>query len=348
MSLSVRSYAAQSATSPIAPWTFERREARPHDVVIDIKFCGVCHSDIHQARNEWSGSSYPMVPGHEIVGTVLAVGSAVTGFAVGELAGVGCMVDSCRRCAPCLAGDEQYCDKGASFTYNSTEQDRTTPTYGGYATQVVVDEKFVVHVSDKLALDAVAPLLCAGITMWSPLQHWGAKAGSKVAINGLGGLGHMGIKLGAALGAEVTVLSSGDKKRDDAKRLGAVDYVVSSDRAAMKKHAGRFDLIIDTVSADHDLNQLANLLRTDGDLVLVGVPEKPLPIKAFSLIAKRRSLSGSSIGGIRETQEMLDFCAANNLVADIETIAAEQINTAYDRMLKSDVRYRFVIDAATI
>lgn len=343
-----RSYAAFDAKNPLRPHPLERRELGPHDVGIEIAWAGVCHSDIHQARNEWGGSQYPMVPGHEIIGRVSQIGSAVTKFKVGDIAGVGCMVDSCRTCTPCSAGDEQYCDNHCSFTYNGTEQDKTTRTFGGYSTYIVVADRFTLKVDPRLPQDRAAPLLCAGITTYSPLRHWKAGKGTKLAVVGVGGLGHMAIKLGAAMGCEVTVISSSDKKRDDAKRLGAHDYVVSSDKAGMATRAGRYDLIIDTVSADHDFNALAATLRTDGTLVLVGVPERPQSFHAFSLVSRRKSISGSMIGGIAETQEMLDFCAAHNIAADIETIAAEQINVAYERMLKSDVRYRFVIDASTI
>ena len=343
-----RSYAAFNAESPLGPHSLVRRDPGPYDVGIEILFCGVCHSDIHQVRNEWGGSNYPMVPGHEIVGRVQSVGSAVSKFKVGDLAGVGCMVNACRACVPCVQGFEQYCDNHISFTYNSTEQDGTTRTHGGYSTFVTVAEAFTLKVDAALPLDGVAPLLCAGITMFSPLRKWNAGKGTRLAVVGLGGLGHMGVKLGAAMGAEVTVVSSSDRKREDAARLGAHDYLLSNDKRAMAAQAGRFDLVIDTVSADHDLGQLAALLRTDGTLVLVGAPEKSLPLHAFSLIPKRRSIAGSMIGGIAETQEMLDFCATHKLVADVETIAADQINTAYDRMLRGDVRYRFVIDASTI
>ncbi len=342
-----RAYAAFDATSPLAPYALSRREPGPHDLGIEILWSGICHSDIHQVRNEWGGSNYPMVPGHEIVGRVVSVGDRVTSFGVGDLAGVGCMVDSCRACRPCEAGTEQYCENQISFTYNSLEQDRVTRTYGGYSTFITVAERFALKIDPRLPLEGAAPLLCAGITLYSPLRKWHAGKGTRLGIVGLGGLGHMGVKLGAALGAEVTVISSSNRKREDAKRLGAHEFLVASDEAAMRARASHFDLLIDTVSADHSLSQLTELLRTDGTLVMVGAPEKPLPLPAFALIPKRRSIAGSMIGGIAETQQMLDFCAAHKIVADVETIAADQINVAYERMLKSDVRYRFVIDAAT-
>lgn len=336
-------YAAESAQSPLAPFTISRREPGPNDVLIDIKFCGVCHSDIHQVRNEWGNSSYPMVPGHEIVGLVSGVGSGVTRWQVGDRVGVGCFVDSCRTCASCISGEEQYCEQGASFTYNSVEQDRQTPTYGGYSRRITVDEHYVVRIPDPLPLDQAAPLLCAGITTYSPLRHFGVKAGDQVVVVGLGGLGHMGIKLAKAMGTHVVVFSHSPSKRDDALRLGADEFVATCDSEVFSQNQGRFDFVLDTVSAQHDYNAYLNLLRRDGTMVLVGLPE-PTPLAAGPLIFRRRRLAGSLIGGIRETQEMLDFCAEHNVVADIERITMADINHAYERMLRSDVRYRFVID----
>lgn len=342
-----RAYAAFDATSPLEPWQFERREPRESEVLVDIQFCGICHSDLHTVRGEWGPVPYPIVPGHEIVGTVSRVGARVTRHKVGDLVGVGCMVGSCRTCSACKEGLEQFCERGAVMTYGGEDHDEQM-TQGGYSTHIVVDEHFVLKVPKNLPLDAVAPLLCAGITTWSPLRHWKVGKGSKVAIVGLGGLGHMGVKLAVALGAEVTLLSTSEKKREDAKRLGAHEFVVSRDRAQMKPLARRFDFILDTVSASHDLSALLNLVRRDGTLVLVGAPEKPLELPAFSIVGARRSVAGSLIGGIPETQEMLDFCGANNVVSDVETLPAEKINEAYERMLESDVRYRFVIDTKTL
>jgi uncharacterized zinc-type alcohol dehydrogenase-like protein len=313
--------------------------------VIDIHFCGICHSDIHQARDEWGGSQFPMVPGHEIAGVVRAVGAKVTKYKVGDHVGVGCFVDSCRECENCQAGLQQYCLKGMSGTYNGFEQDRKTPTQGGYPTQIVV---YVLRIPANLPLDAAAPLLCAGITLYSPLRHWKAGPGKKVAIVGMGGLGHMGVKLAHAMGAEVTVLSHSLKKKEDGLKLGADHFYATSDASTFEKLRGKFDLIINTVSAKMDWNQLLGLLRVDGSLVVVGIPEEQVPIGAFSLIGGRRSLAGSLIGGIQETQEMLDFCGKHNIVCEIEKIRAEQVNEAYERVVKSDVRYRFVIDTATI
>jgi uncharacterized zinc-type alcohol dehydrogenase-like protein len=344
----VKGYAASHAKAPLAPFKFERRDARPHDVVIDIHFCGICHSDIHQARDEWGGSQFPMVPGHEIAGVVRAVGAKVTKYKVGDHVGVGCFVDSCRECENCQAGLQQYCLKGMSGTYNGFEQDRKTPTQGGYSTQIVVDENYVLRIPANLPLDAAAPLLCAGITLYSPLRHWKAGPGKKVAIVGMGGLGHMGVKLAHAMGAEVTVLSHSLKKKEDGLKLGADHFYATSDASTFEKLRGKFDLIINTVSAKMDWNQLLGLLRVDGSLVVVGIPEEQVPIGAFSLIGGRRSLAGSLIGGIQETQEMLDFCGKHNIVCEIEKIRAEQVNEAYERVVKSDVRYRFVIDTATI
>ncbi len=346
--IATKSYAAQSATSPLSPFNFQRREVGPRDVLIDIKFCGVCHSDLHQVRDEWGGSIYPMVPGHEIVGKISKVGEKVKNFKVGDLAGVGCFVDSCRTCASCRKGNEQYCETGMAGTYNGYEMDKKTPTYGGYSNFIVVDENYTLRISDKLPLNAVAPLLCAGITTYSPLRHWKVGKGQKVAVVGLGGLGHMGVKLAVSFGAEVTVLSSSANKETDAKRLGAHNFVNTKDEKAVANVRNQFDFILDTVSAQHDFNLYLAMLKTDSTMVLVGAPPAPVPVAAFSLIPKRKTLAGSMIGGIRETQEMLDYCAAHNIVSDIEVIAIKDIEAAYMRMLKGDVRYRFVIDMATL
>jgi uncharacterized zinc-type alcohol dehydrogenase-like protein len=344
----VRGYAVQSPTSPLAPFTFSRREPGERDVQIEITYCGVCHSDIHQVRDDWGGSIYPMVPGHEIVGRVTKIGRKVTKLKVGDVAGVGCMVDSCRECPNCKRGLEQHCQNHISFTYNGTEQNRKTPTFGGYSSQIVVDERFTLTVSPKLALDRVAPLLCAGITTYSPLTRWKIGKGHRVGVLGLGGLGHMAVKIAAAMGAEVTVLSGSRSKQADATRLGAHEFALTSDAAATAKLAGRFDLIIDTVSAAHDINAQLNFLKTEGTLVLVGASPKPLEVSAHALILNRRTLAGSLIGGIQETQEMLDFCAKKNVLADVEVIPIKDINDAYERMIKGDVRYRFVIDLKTL
>jgi len=345
--LKTKGYAAQKAKAPLGPYAFERREPRENDVAIDIKFCGICHSDIHQVRDEWGGSIFPMVPGHEIAGVVTAAGKKVSKFKVGDKVGVGCFVDSCRTCMYCLKGLQQYCSVGAIWTYNSREKDGT-PTQGGYSDKIIVDENYVLHMPERLPLDACAPLLCAGITLYSPLMHWRAGPGKKVAIVGLGGLGHMGVKLGHALGAEITVLSQSLKKQDDAKRLGADNYYATSDAQTFSRLRNTFDLMINTVSAPIDWNQYINLLKVDGSMVVVGVPEKQIPIAAFSLITGRRSLSGSAIGGIPETQEMLDFCGKHNVPCDIEVIPIQKVNEAYDRVVKSDVKYRFVIDMASL
>ena len=345
---SIPAYAAASASSPLAPFAIERRAPRSDDVAIDILYCGVCHSDIHQARDEWGGSIFPMVPGHEIVGRVAEVGSAVTKFAVGDAVGVGCFVDSCRECAQCRAGEEQYCEQGMTGTYNGRERESGAPTYGGYSTRIVVQQDYVLRIPDGMPLDRAAPLLCAGITTYSPLRHYRVKAGDRVAVVGLGGLGHMAVKLANAMGAEVTVLSTSESKRQDALALGARHFVVTRDPAALQALRRSFDLILDAVSAEHDYNAYLGLLKVDGRMVLLGIPEQPAPVAAGVLISGRRSLSGSAIGGIRETQEMLDFCAAHGLAADIETIEAARINEAYERMLRGDVKYRFVIDCATL
>ncbi len=341
-------YGVQSAASPVAPLNFERHDPGRADIRIEILYCGVCHSDIHQARNEWGGSIYPMVPGHEIVGRVSYAGSEVTKFAVGDLAGVGCIVDSCRECESCRSGEEQYCDRGLGvWTYNGRYHDGT-PTYGGYSDHIVVDEAFAVKIPANLDLAAVAPLLCAGITTYSPLRHWKVQAGQRVGVIGLGGLGHMGLKFAHAFGAHVTQFTTSPGKEDDAKRLGADEVVLTRDPENLKKLAGSFDFLIDTVSAPHDLNVYLSLLRRDGSMVLVGIPDKPAEVSAFPLAIKRVSLAGSAIGGIRETQEMLDFCAQHGIVSDIEMIPIQKINEAYDRMLKNDVKYRFVIDMASL
>ena len=346
--IEVQAYAAQGPKTPLTPWSFERRDVGPDDVLIDIAFCGVCHSDIHQARDEWGGSKFPMVPGHEIVGHVAQVGSRVDQFKVGDRAGVGCFVDSCRVCANCQADLEQFCVKGMSGTYNGFEQDKKTPTFGGYSTRIVVDQKYVLHLPDELELAAVAPLLCAGITTWSPLRHWNVGDGQKVGIVGLGGLGHMGVKFASAFGAKTWVITTSPGKADDAARLGAVGVVVSKDADDMAKHAGSFDFLLSTISAPYDLNAYLGLLKVDGTMVTVGAPERPLDLHLFSLIMGRKSVGGSLIGGIKETQEMLDYCGEHGIVSDVEVISADQINVAYERMLKSDVRYRFSIDVASL
>ncbi|SCG75696.1 NAD(P)-dependent alcohol dehydrogenase [Micromonospora humi] len=344
--LTVNAYAATSATDPLTPTTIERRDLAPDDVLIDIKFAGICHSDIHTARSEWGPTTYPIVVGHEIAGVVREVGSAVTKFAVGDRVGVGCMVDSCRECDNCRKGLEQYCLKGNIGTYGAVGRDGK-PTQGGYAQAIVVTEGFVLRIPDGIELDAAAPLLCAGITTYSPLRHWNAGPGKRVAVVGMGGLGHMAVKLAHAMGAEVTVLSQSLKKREDGLRLGADHYFATSDESTFTDLAGSFDLIVNTVSASIDLDAYLGLLAVDGTLVNVGAPEDPLSVRAFSLIPARRSFAGSMIGGIAETQEMLDFCAEHGLGAEIEVIGAEKINEAYERVLASDVRYRFVIDAST-
>ena len=346
---STKAYSAASASSPLGATTIERREPTPTDVKIEILFCGVCHSDLHFARNEWHFTQYPAVPGHEIVGRVTKIGNAVTKHKVGDLVGVGCLVDSCRTCPNCSVGLEQYCDLGmVGGTYGGTEKHLGTPTLGGYSQSIVVTEDFVLRIPANLDPAAAAPLLCAGITTYSPLRHWKAGPGKKVGIVGLGGLGHMAVKFAKAFGAHVVLFTTSPGKIADGKRLGAHEVVVSTDAAQMKAQAGSFDLIVDAVSAQHDLNAYLGLLKRDGNVVLVGAPEHPLPIAAFSLLMGRRSLSGSAIGGIPETQEMLDFCGQHNITPDIEMIRMDQINHAYERLLKSDVKYRFVIDMATL
>ena len=340
-------YGVQNATSPVAPMRIDRRAPGPHDVLIEIDYCGICHSDIHQARNEWGGGSlYPMVPGHEIVGRVSAIGSHVSRFKPGQLVGVGCMVDACRVCAECQAGEEQYCDSTV-FTYNAKDPKHGGLTFGGYAERITVDEHFVVSVPENLDTQAVAPLLCAGITLYSPLRHWQVQPGQKVGIVGLGGLGHMGVKLAAAMGAHVVMITTSASKAEDATRLGAHEVLISRDAEAMARQASSFDLIVDTVPVAHDLNPYIRLLKRDKTIVLVG-PLDPVEVHGANLITKRRHVAGSLIGGIAETQEMLDFCGKHNIVSDVEVIQASDINTAYTRMLKSDVKYRFVIDIASM
>jgi uncharacterized zinc-type alcohol dehydrogenase-like protein len=341
-------WAAAAAGQPLAPTTIDRREPGPHDVAIEVEFCGVCHSDIHQARDEWGGGLFPMVPGHEIVGRVRAVGASVARFAPGDRVGVGCMVDSCRECAPCRHDTEQFCAKGAAFTYNSTEMDRRTPTYGGYSKHVVVQERFVLRIPEGLAPAGAAPLLCAGITTWSPLRQWRCEAGQRVGVVGLGGLGHMAVKLAASLGAEVTVFSTSRAKEADAARLGAKGFVATKEEKWWRGLGGRFDLLLDTVSAPHDYERFLGLLRPFGAMVLLGVPPEPTKLGANALIMGNKRLAGSLIGGIAETQELLDHCGKHGIVADVEVIPIQRINEAWDRTVRSDVRYRFVIDAATI
>ncbi|GGZ76609.1 NAD(P)-dependent alcohol dehydrogenase [Streptomyces subrutilus] len=343
----VAAYAAPAAKAPLERTTVPRRPVGEHDVLIDIKYAGICHSDIHQARDGWGEGIFPMVPGHEIAGVVAEVGPGVTRYAVGDRVGVGCFVDSCRACEYCRRGQEQYCVKGMTPTYNGRDKEGE-PTYGGYSTHVVVDENYAVRIPEGLALDIAAPLLCAGITLYSPLKHWEAGPGKKVAIVGLGGLGHMGVKIAAALGAEVTVLSQSLRKKEDGLKLGASHYYATNDETTFEKLAGTFDLIVSTVSAPLPLDAYLSLLKVDGAFVNVGAPEEPVSLNLFSVIAGRKTLAGSSIGGIPETQEMLDFCAEHGLGAEIELIDAGQINEAYERVLSSDVRYRFVIDTATI
>jgi uncharacterized zinc-type alcohol dehydrogenase-like protein len=345
-----KAYSAASATSPLASTQIPRRDPTEHDVQIEILFCGICHSDLHQVRNEWSGvmpTVYPCVPGHEIVGRVTRVGSAVAKFKPGDLAAVGCMVDSDRTCGECKAGLEQFCPN-MTLTYNSPDKHLGGVTYGGYSDSVVVDERYVLRVPSSLDLAGAAPLLCAGITTYSPMRHWGVTKGKKVGVVGIGGLGHMGVKIAHALGAHVVAFTTSPRKMEDALRLGADEVVVSRDADEMRKHAGSFDFILDAVAADHDINAYISLLRRDGNITLVGAPEKPLAVSAFGLIMGRRSLSGSPIGGIAETQEMLDFCGAHNITADVEVIPVQKVNEAYERLLKSDVKYRFSIDMASL
>jgi len=345
-----KAYSAASATSPLASTTIARRDPTEHDVQIEILFCGICHSDLHLVRNEWNNvmpAVYPCVPGHEILGRVTRVGSGVTGFRPGDLAAVGCLVDSDRTCRECQAGLEQFCPNG-TLTYNSADKHLGGVTYGGYSDSIVVDEHFVLHVPSNLGLAGAAPLLCAGITTYSPMRHWGVTKGKKVGVVGLGGLGHMAVKLAHALAAHVVVFTTSPGKKEDARRLGADEVVVSGNADEMRKHAGSFDFILDAVSADHNIGAYIQLLRRDGNITLVGAPENPLAVSAFGLILGRRSLSGSPIGGIRETQELLDFCGSHNITADVEVIPIQKVNEAYGRMLKSDVKYRFSIDMASL
>lgn len=345
----VRAYAAERSGAPLTPFRFSRREPGEKDVVVDILYCGICHSDIHASRGEWGEALFPMVPGHEIIGRVARVGAKVKRFKAGQAVGVGCFVDSCGTCKSCKKGLEQYCAGGATvFTYNDTEKDGKTPTYGGYSSQIVVKEDFVLKIPPKLSLERAAPLLCAGITTYSPLRHWKVKKGRKLGVLGLGGLGHMAVKIGAALGAEVTVLSSSASKEPEARRLGAAHFALTSDKEKMRSLANALDFILDTVSAPHDLNRALSLLKRDGTLILVGASPEPLPMAPFPLIMGRRRIAGSLIGGIKETQEMLDFCAKHKVQPDVEVIPMADVNKAYDRVVKSDVRYRFVIDMKTL
>jgi len=347
--MKVQAYATHSPTDTLHPFQFLRRETGPRDVKIEILFCGVCHSDIHQAHDDWTGSIYPMVPGHEIVGRVTEIGKEVKKFKTGELAGVGCFVDSCRTCPSCQAGLEQYCtDGGMTATYNGLERDGKTPTYGGYSTHIVVDQDYALHISDKLDLAAVAPLLCAGITTYSPLRHWKVGRGTKMGVVGLGGLGHMAVKFGAAFGAEVTLFSTSPDKEADGRKLGAHHFLMTKDPENFKKAANTLDFIIDTVSAPHDYSAYLGTLKLDGTMVCVGVPTDPISFPPFSVIMGRKSLAGSAIGGIKETQEMLDYCAEKGIVADVEVIKMQDINQAWERMLKNDVKYRFSIDMASL
>ncbi|MBA2494678.1 MAG: NAD(P)-dependent alcohol dehydrogenase [Acidobacteria bacterium] len=343
-----KGYAVQGPESKFEPFSFERRELGASDVLIEILYCGICHSDIHQARNEWHNSIYPMIPGHEIVGRVAQTGTEVSKFKTGDIAGVGCFVDSCRSCENCTDGFEQFCQKHLALTYNGTEMDEKTPTFGGYSSNIVADENYALKISEGQNLAAVAPLLCAGITTYSPLKRFNVEKGQKVGIVGLGGLGHMGVKLAASMGADVTVFSTSPSKEQDAQKLGAHNFVVTKEPENMKSLAGKFDFILDTVSAAHDLNMYLNLLRRNGAMVLVGVPEKPAEVSAFPLLVNNRTLAGSMIGGIQETQEMLDYCAERNITSDVEVIPIQQLEQAYERTIKSDVRYRFVIDMQSL
>ncbi len=344
----VRGYAAQTAGAPLAPFRFERRDPGPHDVLIEILFCGICHSDIHQARDEWGGSIFPMVPGHEIVGRVARVGPKVKRFKAGDAAGIGCFVDSCRKCIYCKKGFEQYCTVHTAFTYNATEMDLKTPTYGGYSSQIVADENDVLKVSPKVGLERVAPLVCAGMTTYSPLRHWKVGKNDRVGVMGLGGLGHMAVKLAASMGGEVTVFSTSQKKEEDARRLGAAHFVITAGGNLPAANPTKFDFIIDTISAPHAVSPYLESLRPEGAMVLVGASPQPLELKTFALIMGRKTLAGSIIGGIPETQEMLDYCAKKNVLSDVEVIPASKINEAYQRTLAGDVRYRFVIDLKTL
>lgn len=344
----VKGYAAYDPISPLRQYEFERRELRPHDVLVEILFSGVCHSDIHQARDEWGGSIYPMVPGHEIIGKVIKTGDHVKKFKTGDVAGIGVMIDSCRHCKPCKNFMEQYCDDGMTGTYNNYERDGSTMAQGGYSTQIVCDERWVYHISGKLDLAGAAPLLCAGITTYSPLRFANVNKGDRVAVAGLGGLGHMAVKFAVAMGAEVTMLSTSPKKAQDARRLGAHNFVLSNDDLAMRKLKAHFDVVVDTVSADHAYETYLKLLSLEGKLLVVGLPKNDPLLNPFELIKNRRSIIGSMIGGTVETQAMLDFCAENNIVADVEVIPMQNINEAYERMLRNDVKYRFVIDMSSL
>ncbi|WP_343706037.1 NAD(P)-dependent alcohol dehydrogenase [Flavobacterium sp.] len=344
----IKAFGTEAAEAPLKTLDIKRRAVQAHDVEIEILYCGICHSDLHTARNEWHGTIYPIVPGHEIVGRVTKVGDHVKGFKVGDLAGVGCLVDSCRECEHCKNDLEQFCDEGSTQTFNSPDKHLGGQTYGGYSQSITVDESFVLHISDKLDLAAVAPLLCAGITTYSPLKHWKVGPGQKVGIVGIGGLGHMGIKIAKAMGAHVVVFTTSLSKTDDAKRLGADEVVLSTDEAQMAAHARSLNFILDCVSAEHSIDAYLNLLKVDGTLTLVGAPMDPLPVTSFSLILGRRSFSGSLIGGIAETQEMLDFCAEHNITSDVEVIGVNDVNDAYERLLKGDVKYRFVIDMESL
>ncbi len=346
--LTTPAYAAADANSPLAPYTIQRREPRAGEVLIDILYCGVCHSDIHLARGEWGGGIFPMVPGHEIVGRVAQVGEGVETFQPGDAVGVGCFVDSCRSCAQCDAGEEQYCAKGMVATYNGRERDGGATTYGGYSTRITVKQEYVLRIPESLPLDRAAPLLCAGITTYSPLKHYGLKAGDALAVVGLGGLGHMAVKFGVAMGAHVTVLSTSPGKHDDALALGAHAFASTRDAGTFKTLAGRFDMMLDTVSAPHDYNAYLSLLKVDGTMIVVGIPDQPASLAAGALVMRRRKLAGSLIGGIAETQEMLDYCAVHGIASDIERIGIAQVNEAYERMIRGDVKYRFVIDTSTL
>lgn len=349
--IQTKGFATQDSSAKFGPFEFERRDVGPDDILIDILYAGICHSDIHQAKAEWEPlvpSIFPMVPGHEIVGRVSQVGSAVTKFQVGDLAGIGCFIDSCGKCPSCTAGTEQFCFKGPAMTYNGTEMDRETLTYGGYSNKYVIDQNYALKVRDGQKTEGIAPLLCAGITTYSPLKRWNVGPGMKVAVAGLGGLGHMGVKLAVAMGAEVTVISTSPSKEADARKLGATGFLNIKDADAVKAATAQFDVLLDTISAMHDYNQYLGMVKLGGVMVVVGVPSDPVPLNAFSLLAGNKIIAGSMIGGIPETQEMLDFCADDNVTADVEVISPEQIEEAYDRTIKSDVRYRFVIDMASV
>lgn len=343
----IKAFGTEAADAPLKNLNIQRREVTPHDIQIEILYCGICHSDLHAVRDEWGGTKYPIVPGHEIVGRVTAVGNHVKNFKVGDLAGVGCIVDSCRECEYCKEGEEQFCENGNTIVFNSPDKISGGITYGGFSENIVVNENYAVHIPEMLDLASAAPILCAGITVYSPFKHWKVGAGKKVGIIGIGGLGHIAIKIAKAMGAEVTVFTTSISKADDAKRLGADEVVLSTDREQMKGQS-KFDMILDTVSAKHDVNAYLRILKVDGALVLVGLPVEPLPVGAFSIVHGRKSFSGSNIGGIRETQEVLDFCAAHSITADIELIKVNQINEAFDRLEKGDVKYRFVIDMGSL